>query len=49
MAFKFENGKAVQVSMPHIKGRDAKKMLNAKIPKDVVKKVKSKKFITQAA
>jgi len=49
MAFKYENGKVVQVSMPHITGEDAKKMLNAKVPKDLVKRVKSKKFITEAA
>ncbi len=36
MAFKYKNGKVIQVSMPHIRGKDAKKMLNAKVPKDFV-------------
>ncbi len=49
MAFKYENGKVVQVSMPHITGEDAKKMLNAKVPKEFIAKVKAKKFITVAA
>ena len=39
MAFKYENGKVIQVSMPHITGEDAKKMLNAKVPKEFVAKV----------
>ena len=30
--------------MPHITGKDAKKMLNAKIPKKFVESIKSKKF-----
>jgi len=49
MAFKYENGKVIQVSMPHITGEDAKKMLNATVPKEFVAKVKAKKFITVAA
>jgi len=49
MAFKYENGKVVQVSMPHITGEDAKKMLNAKVPKKLVERVRAKKFITEAA
>ena len=49
MAFKYENGKVVQVSMPHITGEDAKKMLNAKIPKKFVESIKKKKFITEQA
>ena len=49
MAFKYENGKVIQVSIPHITGEDAKKMLNAKIPKKLVKRVRAKKFITEAA
>ena len=49
MAFKYENGKVIQVSMPHVTGKDAKKMLNAKVPQDLVKRVKAKKFITEAA
>ena len=49
MAFKYEKGKVIQVSMPHITGEDAKKMLNAKIPKEFVTKVKAKKFITVVA
>jgi len=49
MAFKYENGKVVQVSIPHITGEDAKKMLNAKIPKKFVAKIKAKNFITVAA
>jgi len=35
MAFKYENGKVIQVSMSHITGEDAKKMLNAKVSKDL--------------
>jgi len=31
MAFKYENGKVIQVSIPPITGEDAKKMLNAEI------------------
>ena len=49
MAFKYENGKVIQVSIPHITGKDAKKMLNAKVPKEFVARVKAKKFITVAA
>lgn len=49
MAFKYENGKVVQVSIPHITGEDAKKMLNAKVPKEFVKKAMTRKFITVAA
>ena len=49
MAFKYENGKVIQVSMPHITGEDAKKMLNAKVPKELVKRIRAKKFITEAA
>lgn len=49
MAFKYENGKVVQVSPPHVTGEDAKKMLNAKVPKDLVARVKARKFITEAA
>ncbi|MDO8453228.1 MAG: hypothetical protein Q7S59_01500 [Sulfurimonas sp.] len=49
MAFKYENGKVVQVSPPHVTGEDAKKMLNAKVPKELVARVKAKKFITEAA
>ncbi len=49
MAFKYENGKVIQVSMPHITGKDAVKMLNAKVPKDFVAKIKAKKFVTVAA
>jgi len=49
MAFKYENGKVIQVSMPHITGEDAKKMLNAKVPKELIKRIKAKKFITEAA
>jgi len=49
MAFKYENGKVVQVSIPHIAGEDAKKMLNAKVPKEFVKKAMSRKFVTVAA
>ena len=49
MAFKYENGKVVQVSMPPITGEDAKKMLNAKIPKKFVESIKRKKFITEKA
>jgi len=49
MAFKYENGKVIQVSPPHVTGEDAKKMLNAKVPKALVAKVKAKKFITEAA
>lgn len=45
-AFKYENGKVIKVSSPHITGDDAKKMLNAKVPKDLVARVKAKKFIT---
>jgi len=49
MAFKYENGKVIQVSMPHITGEDAKKMLNAKIPKELVKRIQSRKFVTVSA
>jgi len=49
MAFKYENGKVIQVSMPHITGEDAKKMLNAKIPKELIAKIKAKKFVTEVA
>ncbi|MDD4984099.1 MAG: hypothetical protein WC656_07850 [Sulfurimonas sp.] len=49
MAFKYENGKVIQVSPPHVTGEDAKKMLNAKVPKELVARVKAKKFITEAA
>jgi len=49
MAFKYENGKVVQVSPPHITGKDAKKMLNAKVPKKFIEQIKAKKFITVAA
>ena len=48
-AIKYENGKVVQVSSPHITGEDAKKMLNAKVPKDLVERVKAKKFVTVSA
>jgi hypothetical protein len=46
MAFKYEDGKVVQVSMPQVTGQDAKKMLHAKIPTDLVKRVKSRNFTT---
>ena len=49
MAFKYENGKVVQVVPPRITGIDAKKMLEAKVPKDLVARVKARKFITEAA
>jgi hypothetical protein len=49
MAFKYENGKVVQVSIPKVTGVDARKMLNAKPPKNLIKKIKNKKFITKAA
>jgi len=49
MAFMYENGKVVQISIPHITGEDAKKMLNAKIPKKFIESIKSKKFVTESA
>jgi hypothetical protein len=49
VAFKYENGKVIQVSIPHITGEDAKKMLNAKVPKKLVARIKAKKFITEIA
>ena len=49
MAFKYENGKVIQISMPPITGEEAKKMLHAKIPKKFVKSIKSKIFITEEA
>ena len=45
MAFKYENGKVIQVSPPRITGEDAQKMLNAKIPVEFVAKIRKKKFI----
>ena len=38
MAFKYENGKVIQVSIPKVIGVDAKKMLSAKAPKNLIKK-----------
>ena len=49
MAFKYENGKVIQVSIPPITGEDAKKMLNAEVPQKFVESIKSKKFITEKA
>lgn len=49
MAFKYEDGKVIQVSPPHVKGEDAKKMLNAKPPKAIIDRVKKKKFIVEVA
>jgi len=49
MAFTYKNGKVVQVSIPHITGEDAKKMLNAKVPKEFIKKAMARKFITVEA
>jgi len=49
MAFKYENGKVIQVSPPKITGKDAKKMLNAEVPKAFVEKILRKKFITVKA
>lgn len=49
MAFKYENGKVIQVSPPKITGKDAEKMLNAEVPKAFVEKILRKKFITVKA
>ena len=49
MAFKYENGKVVQVSPPHVKGEDAKKMLGAKSPEKIIERVKKKKFVVKDA
>ncbi|MEA3383458.1 MAG: hypothetical protein U9Q20_02125 [Campylobacterota bacterium] len=49
MAFKYENGKVIQVSPPHVTGEDAKKMLNAKPPKEIIDRVKKKEFIIEVA
>lgn len=49
MALKYENGKVIQVSIPHVTGKDAQKMLNAKVPKEFVKKALSRKFVTVVA
>jgi len=45
MAFKYENGKVIQVSPPHITGEDAIKMLNSEVPKAFVERILKKKFI----
>ncbi len=45
MAFKYENGKVIQVSPPKITGKDAERMLNAKVPVEFVAKILKKKFI----
>ena len=49
MAFKYEDGKVVQVSPPHVIGKDAKQMLNAKPPKELIARVRSRNFITVKA
>ena len=49
MAFKYENGKVVQVTPPHVIGEDAEKMLNAKPPKKIIQRVKKKKFVVKDA
>lgn len=46
MAFKYEDGKVIQVSPPHVTGEDAQRMLNAKVPRKLVEKILKKKFIT---
>ena len=45
MAFKYEDGKVIQVSPPKITGKDAEKMLNAKVPVEFVAKIRRKKFV----
>ena len=45
MAFKYENGKVIQVSPPHITGEDAIKMLNSEVPVEFIAKIRKKKFI----
>ena len=49
MAFKYEDGKVIQVSPPHVTGNDAKKMLNAKPPKQMMERIKKRTFITVSA
>ena len=49
MAFKYENGKVVQVIPPRVTGKDADKMLNAKSPKKTIERVKKKKFLVKDA
>jgi len=49
MAFKYENGKVIQVSPPHITGEDARRMLNTEVPKAFVERILKKKFITVKA
>ena len=49
MAFKYENGKVVQVTLPHITGDDAKKMLDSVVPKQFIEKILKKKFVTVQA
>ncbi len=49
MAFKYEDGKVIQVIPPHVTGEDAKKMLNAKSPKRIIERIKKKKFIVHEA
>jgi len=44
MAFKYENGKVIQVSPPKITGKDAEKMLNAEVPQAFVERILKKKF-----
>ncbi len=46
MSFKYENGKVVEVRLPHIIGNDAKKILNSSVPKQFIEKILKKKFIT---
>ena len=49
MAFKYENGKVIQVSPPKITGKDAEKMLNAEVPKAFVERILKKNFVTVKA
>ncbi len=49
MAFKYEDGKVIQVSPPHVTGEDAKKMLTAKPPKKLMERIKKRQFITVSA
>ena len=49
MAFKYEEGKVIRVSPPHVTGEDAKKMLNATPPKHLMERIKKRKFVTVSA
>ena len=49
MAFKYENGKVIQVSPPKITGKDAEKMLNAEVPRAFVERILKKNFVTVKA